>query len=264
MSRKKSEILEKKWNNLYRDFIERYPNRNFKDTSDKEVFLKKQDSLLRLRRAISWFDRAEHLRRLRKENEEEIKIDRDSQFIFFWISFNALYGRDPQEKEQEHDQIKKYFYNLQKSDNKAHNSRIYKVIENTPAVRKLLENRFIDFYFWEYYHKNPLKRDEKKNWDKTRITKGFNNAKKEPNIFRMLSIIFDHLYVLRNQIMHGGSAWKVDLNRAQLRDATEIMHKLLPVFIDLMLENIEADWGKSFYPRVEGKPIIDSESYKYN
>ena len=265
MSRKKSEILEEKWKKLYADFEERYPHRNFKSTSDKEIFVKREDFLLRLRRAISWFDRARQLRQLRKENEEEKKKDLDSQFIFFWISFNALYARDPHKQfekenqpEQERKVFEKYFRNLLKFDNKAHNGRIYKAIENTKAVLKLLDNRFVEPHFWEYYHKNFLKREEKKNWDTTKIIKSFDNAKKEPeaNTFKMLSIIFGRLYTLRNQIIHGGSAWKADLNRGQLRDATEIMYKLLPVFIDLMLENPDADWGKSFYPRVGGKPII--------
>lgn len=267
MSRKKNEILEK-WDRLYKDFMEEYPpHRDFKNVSEKKEFIKRQDFLLRLRRAISWFDRAKQLRQLRKENEEERKRDLDSQFIFFWISFNALYARDPhkrfeeedkQKDESEQDRFKKYFRSLLKIDNKAHNSRIYKAIDNTKAVTKLLDNKFVDSRFWDYYHENFLERAEQKNWDTTKVIKSFDNAKKEaePNISKMLSIIFDRLYTLRNQIMHGGSAWKVDLNRGQLRDATGIMYKLLPVFIDLMLENPETNWGKSFYPRVGGKPIL--------
>lgn len=263
MSRKKFEILEEKWNKQYTDFMKKYPNVDFKNISEneKKAFFKRQDFLLRICRANSWFGRAKQLRQLKKENEEERKKDLDSQFIFFWISFNALYARDPDvflenEGDKEPEKFKKYLQKLLKFDNKDHNSHIYKAIENTKAVTKLLENKFVDPRFWEYYHKNFLKRGETKNWDTEKITKSFNNAKEEPNTLKMLSIIFGRLYTLRNQIIHGGSAWKVDLNRGQLRDATEIMYKLLPVFINLMLENPEADWGKSFYPRVGGKPII--------
>lgn len=251
MSQKKSETFEERCNKLHGEL---------KDVSDKEAFLKKQDFLLRLSRAISWFDRAKHIRQLRKENVEETKKDLDSQFIFFWISFNALYARDPleyfsEEGNTEKERFEKYFRNLLKFDNKA-SKHICKVIENTKAIIKLLENRFVDPYFWDYYHRYPLKREAKHpNWNKKKRTKGFDDAKKAQSAFKMLSIIFGRLYTLRNQIMHGGSAWKEDLNHGQLREATEIMYKLLPVFIDLMLNNPEADWGRSFFPRVEGKPI---------
>ena len=255
MSRKKSETFEERWSKLHEEL---------EGISDKEVFLKRQDFLLRISRAISWFDRAKQLRQMRKEDVEGTKNDLDTQFIFFWISFNALYARDPleylaKEGNTERERFEKYFRNLLKFDNKASN-QICKVIENTKAVIKLLENRFIDPYFWDYYHKHPLKRGGKHpNWEKKRRTKGFNDAKKSQSAFKMLSIIFGRLYTLRNQIMHGGSAWKEDLSRGQLREATGVMYKLLPVFIDLMLENPEADWGCSFYPRVEGKPIINPE-----
>ena len=55
---KKSKILKEKWNKLHRDFIERYPHRDFKSTSEKQAFVRREDFLLRISRAISWFDRA--------------------------------------------------------------------------------------------------------------------------------------------------------------------------------------------------------------
>ena len=282
MSREKLDTFEERWNKLYRDFIERYPsNGNSQNTPGKKAFIKEQDFLLRLSRAISWFDRAKQLRQLRKGDIEERKKDLDTQFIFFWISFNALYARDPieyfgkedkKEKKgtEEREDVKeknffeKYFRNLWKFDKK-HN-RIYKTIENTKEIINLLENRFVAPHFWNYYHENPFKRKEKNpNWNQSKSAKGFKFAKEKRDTFKMLSIIFGRLYTLRNQIMHGGSAWKVDhLNRRQLSDATEIMYKLLSVFIDIMLENPDADWGDSFYPRILGKPIIDTDYLKLN
>ena len=71
----------------------------------------------------------------------------------------------------------------------------------------------------------------------------------------MLSVVFTRLYTLRNQLMHGSATWKGGLNLAQLREGTKIMCWLLPVFIDIMLENSEADWGEVFYPRLGGEPM---------
>jgi hypothetical protein len=50
----------------------------------------------------------------------------------------------------------------------------------------------------------------------------------------VLSFVFDRLYVLRNQLVHGGSTWNSGINRTQVRDGTAILGFLMPVFADLM------------------------------
>ena len=67
---------------------------------------------------------------------------------------------------------------------------------------------------------------------------------------RVLSFVFDRLYVLRNQLVHGGSTWNSGVNRAQVRDGAEILGFLMPVFIDIMMDNPAENWGKPFYPVV--------------
>ena len=59
------------------------------------------------------------------------------------------------------------------------------------------------------------------------------------------------LYVLRNQLVHGGSTWNSGVNRAQVRDGAEILAFLVPVFVDLMMDNSQEDWGRPFYPVVD-------------
>ena len=63
--------------------------------------------------------------------------------------------------------------------------------------------------------------------------------------------MFDRLYVLRNQLMHGGSTWNSAVNRNQVRDGAAIMGFLMPVFVDIMMDNPQADWGRPFYPVVD-------------
>jgi len=41
------------------------------------------------------------------------------------------------------------------------------------------------------------------------------------------------------------------VNRAQVRDGAEILGFLMPVFIDIMMNNPNEHWGKPFYPVVE-------------
>ena len=68
---------------------------------------------------------------------------------------------------------------------------------------------------------------------------------------RILLVVFDRLYVLRNQLVHGGATWNSSINRAQVKDGAAVLGWLLPVFIDIMLENPDRDWGKPFYPVVK-------------
>ena len=67
---------------------------------------------------------------------------------------------------------------------------------------------------------------------------------------RTLSFVFDRLYVLRNQLVHGGSTWNSAVNRDQVRDGAVILGFLMPVFVDIMMDHPDEDWGKPFYPVV--------------
>jgi hypothetical protein len=68
---------------------------------------------------------------------------------------------------------------------------------------------------------------------------------------RVLSFVFDRLYVLRNQLIHGGSTWSSAVNRGQVSDGAAILGFLCPVFIDIMMDNPNEDWGQPFYPVVD-------------
>ena len=68
---------------------------------------------------------------------------------------------------------------------------------------------------------------------------------------RILSILFDRLYVLRNQLVHGGATWNGSVNRDQVRDGAAVLGTLLPIFIEIMMDNPGQNWGKPFYPVVD-------------
>ena len=65
---------------------------------------------------------------------------------------------------------------------------------------------------------------------------------------KVLSIVFDRLYVLRNQLIHGGATWNGIVNRAQLQDCVNLMGKLVPVVIEIMLNSSDTIWGDACYP----------------
>ena len=67
----------------------------------------------------------------------------------------------------------------------------------------------------------------------------------------MLSIVFGRLYVLRNQLVHGGATWNSDVNRDQVRDGAAILACLLPIFVDLMMDHPAHEWAMPHYPVVD-------------
>jgi len=67
----------------------------------------------------------------------------------------------------------------------------------------------------------------------------------------VLSFVFDRLYILRNQLIHGGATWNSAVNRSQVSDSAAILGFLMPVFIDIMMDNPDGDWGQPFYPVVD-------------
>jgi len=66
----------------------------------------------------------------------------------------------------------------------------------------------------------------------------------------VLSIVLDRLYVLRNQLVHGGATWQSAANRRQVRDGAQILTSLLPIVIDLMMADDAPDFGGIAYPVV--------------
>lgn len=113
----------------------------------------------------------------------------------------------------------------------------------------LMENRFVFNPFWQ--HQNGI--DGFEDWEERfrPSSRSFAHAFQAGNSVRVLSFVFDRLYVLRNQLAHGGSTWNSGVNRAQVRDGAAILGFLLPVFVDLMMDNPKEDWGRPFYLVVE-------------
>jgi hypothetical protein len=116
-------------------------------------------------------------------------------------------------------------------------------------IRSLLANRYIYGPFWRAKN-NPTGGI---NWET-----GFEASKRSAlaalgrtDVRAILEIVFDRLYVLRNQIIHGGATWSSSVNRDQIIDGANIMGFLVPTFIDLMMDNPGLDWGRPYYPVVE-------------
>ncbi len=199
---------------------------------------------LRIHRSISWIARAEHA---------FANNDHDTAFICYWISFNAIYHSDGFGgiKTGERSVINSYFRSIIDLDRE---NRVFSAIWDrfSDSIRVLLRNKFVFQPFWRSVNKDR----GFENWEgkfqasNRRIMKAFTKT----DSVTILSELFDRLYVLRNQLIHGGATWGSSLNRSQVRDGTAILGFLVPIFVDLMMEHPDLNWGTPYYPALNSAP----------
>jgi hypothetical protein len=163
---------------------------------------------LRVHRALSWLRRA--------EAEQE---GQDVCFILRWLGFTAAYAGDVEASasssapEGERGLFQSFFSTLVKFDGR---HRVYDAV-------------------WQHQNGVPGYEDWEHKLERGRLA--INHALREHDTVRILSILFDRLYVLRNQLVHGGATWNSDVNRDQVRDGASLLGCLLPIFVDLMMDN---------------------------
>jgi hypothetical protein len=194
---------------------------------------------LRVHRAISWIGRAENA-----------AGDDDAVFVFYWIAFNSAYANEDRLARSgggERAHYCEFFERLIKLDTE---QRIYRTVWTRfqGPIRRLLENRYVFSPFWSHLNGVPGYED----WERRFVAsaKVFTRAIEDRDSAKVLSLVFDRLYLLRNQMLHGGTTWNSSTNRDQVESGAAILAALVPVFVDLMLDHPNEDWGKPFYPVV--------------
>lgn len=208
----------------------------------------------RLRRCISWLQRA---------NEES---DADAKCVFLWIAFNAAYAVDRNadfsrtaEEGNEWQCRRSYFAKVVPLDAERIYGRLANEL-NAPTL-KLIGNAYVYHEFWKSLGDEPF---DWANWPgRARFDQELNNVDRRLHQYRnkrrsskppvrdakaVLGVLFDRLYVLRNQLMHGCATHQGHLNRQQVRDGALILSSLVPVFLDIMADNPHADWGPISFP----------------
>lgn len=193
---------------------------------------------LRVHRALSWLGRAEA-----ETNDPDIR------FILLWIGFNAAYAADiERDTESERGVFQTFFEAVVRLDS---DDRVYRAVWQRFAqeIRVLLANRHIFLAFWKHQNGVPGYED----WADRMSTsqRAINGAIARKDTAKILSVLFDRLYVLRNQLIHGGATWNSSVNRSQVKDGAALLAVLLPVFIDILMDNPGHDWGKPYYPVVD-------------
>lgn len=190
---------------------------------------------LRTYRAISWLEQAERARKA--ENA-------DLTFTMYWIAFNAAYAKDLSRVRSEKDAFSAFFNHLLNLDERRG------VICDTvrghrpDPIDGLLKNRYLFRPFWN--HANGRLSREK--WDREfAASNEVLHDRTEASTGPILKTLFDRLYMLRNQLVHGGASWQSSLNRDSVKDGARIMAALVPKFIDIMLDFRKAQWGPPYY-----------------
>lgn len=195
----------------------------------------------RIHRAISWLGRSE------RETDDD-----DARFIFLWISFNSVYSlqgelirkTDPKERAQ----FGAFIDQLVRLDEAG---KLYDTLwRNFPGpIRTLFDNHYLFAPFWQFQNGN----NDFEDWAIafTAAKRKAARALAKQDTILVLTMIFDRLYVLRNQLLHGAATWNSGVNREQVRDGAAILGRLIPDVLEIMLGNHDADWGGIRYPVID-------------
>jgi len=192
---------------------------------------------IRIHRALSWLKAA-----------EEQEKNQDLRLLSLWISMNSLYAMDELrfERMQERERFAEFINRLVDCDSE---SRLYHVLWNkySGPIRLLIENKFVYGPFWD--NQRGVSRDWEKGFKQS--INDANLALAAKNIPYLLKIVLDRLYVLRNQLIHGGATYKSQVNRAQVRDGGNILYALIPIMTELMMLHPKSDWGMIYFPPIK-------------
>ncbi|MCK0125751.1 HEPN domain-containing protein [Gelidibacter sp. F2691] len=192
---------------------------------------------IRLHRAISWVKCA-----------EEQAANPDLKFITLWIAFNACYAySDAHELVlSEKKRFRDFICKLVSFDAE---DRFFKLLwyKFSGPVRLLIDNKYAYKQFWDAQRGQSL--DWEALFKQSKIDS--RNYLAHQQVSNLLELVLDRLYTVRNQLIHGGATYQSKLNRSQVKDASQILEFLLPIIIDIMINNGGEDWGVINYPVIE-------------
>jgi hypothetical protein len=194
---------------------------------------------LRTHRALSWLHRA----------EQEVE-DHDARFVFLWISFNAAYANEISAR-RDFTELRQLLGFLNRLIDSDRDQLLYKMVwrRYSDSIRLLIDNHFVYKPFWDF-HRGELSEAE---WREkfSRSKRSAHRALGRMDTKRVFAVTFDRLYMLRNQVVHGGATWNSSVNRSQVRDGANILGHVVPIVIHLMMENPNQLWGDPCFPVVE-------------
>ncbi|MEO6923710.1 MAG: hypothetical protein ABI142_07795, partial [Bryocella sp.] len=167
------------------------------------------------------------------------------RFLFLWISLNAAYAREFGFELAEREQTRQFVQKILARD---HLGRLHDAVyrQFTGPIRTLVDNKFVFEPFWKAMRDH----DASDQWN-TQFTAGKKLATRaivEKQTDVVLSVVLDRLHVLRNQLVHGGATWNSSANRMQLKDGAAILATIMPVIVDVLIDDNSDDFDAIAYP----------------
>ena len=207
----------------------------------KEARDSNQSFSIRVWRGLSWLERAEGFE----------SADIEGRFITCWIGLNALYGRldDQNRPWGDREALGTFLAQVWRLDGRGLLRQV--LGRRQTAVLNLIDDCFLTVQFWEG-EAAPASRQVKK--DVKEAILGYQKTNRLP----ILRLLFDRLYVMRNQVFHGASTKGSKLNRRALQLSAMVLMDVLPVFMEIMLDTgFDSDWGEvCFPPDGDGHPKL--------
>jgi hypothetical protein len=207
---------------LRRKFEARYPNEpthEFQPLTD------------RIRRALSWMDKAYHSRQ-----------DSPIRFVELWIALNALYGQQPPypytegRLPKETTAFRDWAKKLARLDSHA---TLLAALDDID-VDTLVENRYLCHEYWgkDASYGSVVSEDK-------RVTR---EERRNGQTVDVLVRIFRRVAVLRNQIVHGSASANTVRNQDAIQPAIRVLSALLLVAVRLMIEKGASERWTPVYP----------------
>ena len=204
----------------------------------------------RIRRAKSWLDCAR-----REHASGDLSSGQwDVAFVLYWIAFNAAFATEYSESPSTSKEFRHCVAQIVCLES---GRDICVQVQNRLAdpVDRVLKNKYLFKKYWDYA--NGKRGNE--NWEQS-LRDQLESVRKaiaEPSEARsktFLRILFERLYTLRNQIVHGGATWKSRYNRKSVEYGVPIMAFLVPLFVKIIEQHPEVKWGRPYYrPGLQGK-----------
>lgn len=186
---------------------------------------------VRISRGLSWVECAQEL----GANAP------DAAFVFHWSAFEALYSEPRPSSYDDAKAERDAFLDIVFGLDVGQDALIYNsvIASESETILTLVANAYTFTPFWKRYHAGEESQSSHE-WADSLIGDVkrtiANLERREGGTQGTLEVLFDRLRELRNELVHGGATWGDSANRDQVKDGARIMSRLLPVFLDLMMD----------------------------
>ena len=194
------------------------------------------DNAIRMHRAISWLYACE------KNNSDDLS------FLSGWIGFNSCYSVPPENAgETENTRMGRFLQEvIDQDEHRLIASYVFD--EQIGLIDSLMNIQYLFKQFWISVHVQEEGWDAEYDVQHERML----IDRDQRDTLSHCNSILQRVYVLRNQVIHGGATFESSLNREQMKICSQFMHGLLLRIINVMMRKPHYDWGSTNYPPLTG------------